>query len=94
MVETAENDLETRQRLLLDLHRHLVGNGLQVRIRRPHNGIWKLKIRHGLWVETVMCAGAEDAYVFVTPHGRLLGSTDDLHGVVDLIRFMVTRRQR
>ncbi|GAA2731532.1 hypothetical protein [Actinocorallia aurantiaca] len=91
---TAENDLETRQRLLLDLHRHLVGNGLHVTIRRPHNGIWKLKIRRGLWTETVMCAGAEGAYAFVTPHGRLLGSTDDLHGVIDLVQFMVNRRQR
>jgi hypothetical protein len=41
-----------------------------------------------------MCAGAEGVYVFVTPHGRLLGSTDDLHGVIDLIQFMVNRRQR
>lgn len=94
MTGTNKNDRETRQRLLMDLHQELVARDLRVVIRKPRNGLWKLKLRHGLWTETVMCAGSEGAYAFVTPHGRLLGSADDLGGTVDLLRFMLIRRQR
>ncbi len=93
-METAKNELETRQLLLTDLYRELKARNLHVVIRRPRNGRWKLKLRRGLWTETVMCAGAEGVYAFVTLHGRLLGSTDDLRGTVDLLQFMVNRRQR
>ena len=94
MAATAEDELKTRRRLLLGLQRELTDHGLDTAIRRQRNGIWKLKVRHGLWTETVMCAGAEGVYAFVTLHGRLLGSADDLRGTVDLIQFMVNRRQR
>ncbi len=91
---TDKDDLETRQRLLTDLHRELKTRDLHVVIRKPRNGLWKLKLRRGLWTETVMCAGAEGVYAFVTLHGRLLGSADDPCGTAGLLQFMLIRRQR
>lgn len=94
MAATTGNDLKTRQQLLLDLQEELADQGLDAVLRKPRGGIWKLKVRRGPWSEVVMCAGAEGAYAFVTVHGRLLGSADDFRGIVDLIQFMVNRRQR
>ena len=96
MAAATGNDRKTRQQLLLDLQQELADQGLDAVLRKPRSGIWKLKIRRGPWAETIMCAGAEGAYAFVTVHGRLLGSAgaDDFRGTVDLIQFMVNRRQR
>lgn len=41
-----------------------------------------------------MCAGAEGVYAYVTGHGRLLGSTDEVRYVARLLMWMVARRQR
>jgi hypothetical protein len=42
----------------------------------------------------VLCAGAEGTYAYVTGHGRLLGTTDDLRGVIQTLTWMIEGRQR
>jgi hypothetical protein len=86
---------ERRVRLLL-FHHELIRTGALVRVRKPRNGRWKLKIRsRGTgWTETVLCAGAEGAYAYVTGHGRLLGSTDDLRGAIQTLAWMIEGRHR
>ncbi|NED55272.1 hypothetical protein G3I24_30830, partial [Micromonospora aurantiaca] len=53
-----------------------------------------LRIRHNGWSETVLCAGAEGTYAYVTAHGRLLGTTDEPRQVARLLLWMVERRTR
>ncbi|ROO88081.1 hypothetical protein EDD29_5738 [Actinocorallia herbida] len=94
MTTTIDNDLLARQELMDELHHLLQERGMNVRLRRHPSGIPKLKVRSGTWTETVQCAGAEGVYAFVTAHGRLLGSGDELRTVADIVQFMATRRQR
>jgi hypothetical protein len=93
-IEAAE--LRERRVRLLRLHHELIRAGMRVRVRRPRNGRWKLTIRSPEtgWSETVLCAGAEGVYAYVTGHGRLLGSTDDLRRVTQTLAWMIERRHR
>jgi hypothetical protein len=90
---TIEEAAELRERRvrLLRLRHELIRAGVLVRVRRPRNGRWKLTIRSRgtRWTETVLCAGAEGAYAYVTGHGRLLGSTEDLRGVIQTLAWMI-----
>jgi hypothetical protein len=89
-------ELQERRVRLLRLHHELVRTGVLVRVRKSRNGRWKLTIRSRgtRWTETVLCAGAEGAYAYVTGHGRLLGSTDDLRGVIQTLSWMIEGRHR
>jgi hypothetical protein len=89
-------ELRERRVRLLRLRHELTRTGVLVRVRRPRNGRWKLTIRSGggRWTETVLCAGAEGAYAYVTGHGRLLGSTEDLRGVIQTLAWMIDGRHR
>ncbi|WP_146087252.1 hypothetical protein [Thermomonospora echinospora] len=88
-------ELEERQICLLRLHWELTRLGIRVRVRKSRNGRWKLKLRTTTgWSETVLCAGAEGAYAYVTAHGRLLGRTEDARQVARLLLWMLERRCR
>lgn len=88
-------ELEERQQRLMRLRRELTRLGVRVRVRRSRNGRWKLKLRTTIgWTETVLCAGAEGSYVYVTAHGRLLGRTRDARQVAQLLLWMLERRCR
>ncbi|WP_176611550.1 hypothetical protein [Actinomadura sp. WMMB 499] len=91
---TRQVELKRRRARLLRLHYELKRNGTKVRVRKPRNGHWQLKIRGGGWSETVLCAGAEDTYVYVTAHGRLLGTTGEVRHIARLLAWMVERHQR
>ncbi|MFA1551788.1 hypothetical protein [Actinomadura chokoriensis] len=91
---TTQAELEERRTRLLRLHYELRRIGVGVRARRPRNGRWCLRIRHNGWSETVLCAGAEGAYAYVTAHGRLLGTTDEPRYVARLLFWMAERRTR
>jgi hypothetical protein len=86
-------ELEERRARLMRLHYELTRIGVLVRVRKPRNGRWQLKLRcrTSRWPETVLCAGAEGAYVYVTAHGRLLGTTDDLRHVARVLAWMIPR---
>jgi hypothetical protein len=89
------NELEERRAHLLRLRWELIRLGVLVRIRKPRNGRWKLKLRTPTgWSETVLCAGAEGAYVYVTAHGRLLGRVQDVRLVARTLVWMLERRRR
>jgi len=90
----AQTDLEERRARLLRLHYELRRIGACARARKPRNGRWRLRVRHNGWSETVLCAGADGAYAYVTAHGRLLGSTDEVRYVAHLLVWMVERRKR
>jgi hypothetical protein len=89
---TATESAERRQRLLR-LHYELNRLDVAVRVRKPRNGRWTLKLRKD-GTETVLCAGAEDAYAYVTAHGRLLGSTDDARHVARVLAWMIEGKRR
>ena len=93
-IEAAE--LRERQVRLLRLHHELIRAGMRVRVRKPRNGRWKLTIRSPEtgWSETVLCAGAEGVYAYVTGHGRLLGGTDELRRVTQTLAWMIERQHR
>ncbi|MFA1546137.1 hypothetical protein [Actinomadura chokoriensis] len=91
---TVQVELEERRARLLRLRYELRQLKLKVRVRKPRNGRWCLRIRHHGWSETVLCAGADGAYAYVTVHGRLLGSTADPQYVAKLLLWMVERRLR
>ncbi|MFG2245779.1 hypothetical protein [Spirillospora sp. NPDC048823] len=91
---TTQADLEERRARLLRLHFELRRIGACVRARKPRNGRWRLRIRHNGWSETVLCAGADDAYAYVTAYGRILGTTDEVRYVARLLVWMVERRVR
>jgi hypothetical protein len=91
---TAQSDLERRQVHLLRLHYELRRLGAVVRVRRPRSGRWRLRVRTADWSETVMCAGAEGVYAYVTAHGRLLGPVEDVRYISRLLVWMIGRRQR
>jgi hypothetical protein len=52
--------MQEREVRLLRLHHELIRAGIRVRVRKLHNGRWKLTIRSPEtgWSETVLCAGA------------------------------------
>lgn len=85
---------QRRQAELLRLHWLLTRQGIKSRVRKPRNGRWKLKVSTRGWSETVLCAGAEGVYAYVTIHGRLLGSTRDARYVVRILHWMIERRLR
>lgn len=85
---------EARQSELLRLHWQLVQLGVRVSVRKPRNGKWKLRLYAPGWSETVQCAGAEGAYAYVTAHGRLLGSTDDVRHIARVLHWMIEGRYR
>ncbi|WP_285498322.1 hypothetical protein [Actinomadura sp. NBRC 104425] len=91
---TLQDELEERRNRLLRLHFELRRLGASVRARKPRHGRWRLRIRGDGWSETVMCAGAEGVYAYVTGHGRLLGTTDEVRHVARLLMWMVARRKR
>ncbi|MEU8804835.1 hypothetical protein [Spirillospora sp. NPDC048819] len=91
---TTQAELAERRARLLRLHYELRRIGVSARARKPRNGRWRLRIRHNGWSETVLCAGAEGAYAFVTAYGRLLGTTDEARYVAQLLAWMVERRVR
>jgi hypothetical protein len=91
---TTQAELAERRARLLRLHYELRRIGVRVRARKPRNGRWRLRIRHNGWSETVLCAGAEGTYAYVTAHGRLLGSSDEPRQVARLLLWMVERRTR
>lgn len=91
---TTQDELAERRARLLRLRYELQRIGLNVRARKPRNGRWRLRIRHNGWSETVLCAGAEGAYAYVTAHGRLLGTADEPRYVARLLFWMVERRTR
>ncbi|MDL4770709.1 hypothetical protein [Actinomadura xylanilytica] len=94
LVTTAQDDLVVRRAHLLRLRFELVRLGVAVRVRRARQGRLRLRIRHSGWSETVLCAGADDAFAFVTAHGRLLGPAEDARVVARLLVWMAERRQR
>ncbi|MEU8124953.1 hypothetical protein AB0C21_40100 [Spirillospora sp. NPDC049024] len=91
---TMQVELEERRARLLRLHYELRRLELSVRVRRPRNGRWCLRIRNNGWSETVLCAGADGAYAYVTAHGRLLGTTSEARYVARLLLWMVERHVR
>lgn len=91
---TTQAELAERRAKLLRLHYELRRLGACVRARKPRNGRWRLRIRNDGWSETVLCAGADGAYAYVTAHGRLLGTTDEVRYVARLLLWMVERRLR
>jgi hypothetical protein len=91
---TMQAELAERRARLLRLHYELRRIGACVRARKPRNGRWRLRIRHNGWSETVMCAGADGVYAYVTAHGRLLGPTDEVRYVARLLVWMVERHIR
>ncbi|WP_131742906.1 hypothetical protein [Actinomadura roseirufa] len=94
LVTITQSELAERRARLLRLHYELKRIGVNVRARKPRNGRWKLKVRNKSWSETVLCAGADGAYAYVTAHGRLLGSADEARYVARLLAWMLERRQR
>ncbi|RAY14992.1 hypothetical protein DPM19_09585 [Actinomadura craniellae] len=94
LVTPAQVELDERQRRLLRLRHELARIGVRTRIRRPRNGRWKITLRSARWSETVLCAGAEGAYAYVTVHGRLLGPADDVRHVAQVLVWMVDRKHR
>ncbi|MFI0486768.1 hypothetical protein [Actinomadura sp. 9N215] len=91
---TTQDELAERRARLLRLRYELQHIGVSVRVRKPRNGRWRLRIRHDGWSETVLCAGAEGAYAYVTAHGRLLGTADEARYVARLLFWMLERRTR
>ncbi|MBA9002844.1 hypothetical protein [Thermomonospora cellulosilytica] len=89
------DELQERRAHLLRLHWELTRLGVRVSVRKPRNGRWKLKLRGPVgWSETVLCAGAEGTYVYVTVHGRLLGRAQDARHVARVLLWMLERRRR
>src|SRR5690348_3910434 len=81
-----ENALEERCARLMRLRFELTRNEIRVRVRKPRNGRWKLTVRSIKGNRlTIMCAGAEGIYVYVTGDGRLLGRTEDVRHVARVI---------
>ena len=89
-----QSELQRRRARLLRLRYELKCNGVKVRVRKPRNGRWQLKLRSGGWSETVLCAGAEGTYVYVTAHGRLLGPAHEARHVACVLAWMVERHER
>jgi hypothetical protein len=94
LVAVEERELAVRRERLLRLHFELKRLGASVRVRRPRNGRWRLRVRRDGWSETVMCAGADGAYAYVTAHGRLLGTASEVRYVAQVLLWMVERRVR
>jgi hypothetical protein len=91
---SADREAELRRGHLLRLRWELERLEVQTRVRRSRHGRLKLRLRVGRWSETVMCAGAEDAYAFVTVHGRLLGPASDARHIARVLVWMAAGRRR
>ncbi|MCP2337935.1 hypothetical protein [Actinomadura rupiterrae] len=87
-------DQRAREAGLNRLRGTLVALGVRTRLTRPRSGIWRLRLHRNGWHETVMCAGSEGTYAYVTAHGRLLGPTSDVHSIARLLVWMLDHRQR
>ncbi|MFF0520705.1 hypothetical protein ACFYTC_18485 [Actinomadura nitritigenes] len=94
LVAVEQRELAVRRERLLRLHFELKRLGASTRVRRPRNGRWRLRVRCDGWSETVMCAGADGAYAYVTAHGRVLGTASEVRYVARLLVWMVERRKR
>ena len=91
---TSSEEIAERQKYLKQLRWELNFLNVDVRIRKPRNGRWQLKLRHGSWSETVLCAGTEDVYAFVTAHGRIVGPAQDSRHAARVLLWMIERKQR
>ena len=91
---TTQEDLERRRAHLLRLHYELKRLGATVKVRKPRRGRWRLSVKTADWSETVLCAGAEGVYAYVTVHGRLLGPVEDVRYISRLLMWMTERRLR
>jgi hypothetical protein len=87
-------EMEERRARLLRLRYELTHLGAQVRVQKPRSGRWRLKLRRARWSETVLCAGADGTYAYVTASGRLLGPTDDVRYVAQVLIWMVEGKHR
>ncbi|MBA8956549.1 hypothetical protein ACFQU9_03460 [Actinomadura namibiensis] len=76
------------------LRHELTELGARVRVRRARSGRWKLRLYWRGWSTTVMCAGAEGTYAYVTTHGQLLGPTGDVRYIARRLLWMLERHQR
>ncbi|MFG2006199.1 hypothetical protein ACGFNU_44325 [Spirillospora sp. NPDC048911] len=90
----ARSDLDRRRAHLLRLHHELGQLGARARVQRPRNGRWRLKLRQARWTETVLCAGAEDTFAYVTGNGRVLGPTHDVRYVAQVLVWMIEGKHR
>ncbi|MFC4906931.1 hypothetical protein [Actinomadura gamaensis] len=87
-------DQRAREADLNRLRTTLIALGVRTRLTRPRSGIWRLRLHKNGWHETVMCAGSEGTYAYVTAHGRLLGPTADVHSIARLLVWMLDHQQR
>lgn len=94
LTTSAQAELRERQKSLLRLRWELERLGVRARLRTPRNGRWKLSVRTRGWSETVLCAGAEDAFAYVTVHGRILGPVDDVRHVARVLAWMSEGKRR
>ncbi|MBO2463882.1 hypothetical protein [Actinomadura violacea] len=94
LVAVAQRELAVRWARLLRLHFEFKRLGASTRVRWPRNGRWRLRVRRDNWSETVMCAGADGVYAYITAHGRLLGTAGEVRYVARLLLWMVKRRQQ
>ena len=86
---------EVRHFHLMRLHHELQRAGVHVQVRRRRRGRPRLRLLSSTgWAETVLCAGAEGAYAFVTIHGRLLGRATDVRYVAATLTWMIERNHR
>lgn len=93
-VSQGQTELKQRRAHLLRLHYELSRLDARVRVQKPRNGRWRLKLRRARWTETVLCAGAEDAYAYVTGSGRLLGPAQDVRYVAQVLVWMIEGKHR
>ncbi|MFC5187193.1 hypothetical protein [Actinomadura harenae] len=87
-------DQRAREVGLNRLRAVLTALGVRTRLTRPRNRIWRLRVHKNGWHETVMCAGSEGTYAYVTAHGRLLGPTSDVQSIARLLVWMLDHQQR
>lgn len=73
----ASTESQARRRHLLRLRDALCQHGVPVRVVKLRHERWLLKVNS----ESVLCAGAEGVYVYVTRQGRILSPASD-EGVV------------
>ncbi|WP_019632237.1 hypothetical protein [Actinomadura atramentaria] len=90
----ADEAVEERRKHLLRLRWELNRLGVRTRVRRTRHDRLKLRLWVGRWSETVLCAGAEDAYAFVTAHGRLLGPVSDARHIARILLWMAVGKRR
>lgn len=87
-------DQRARELELNRLRNALTALGVRTRLTRPRSQISRLRVNKNGWHETVMCAGSEGTYAYVTAQGRLLGPTDDVQAIARLLIWMLDHKQR